>query len=176
MLFPPDFRRFDCEKCRTNAGAFPTYMIVCPNCGNKRCPQAIDHRNICTRSNEPNQDPQLKDIYKRKLLPVFNQKQSWEMTMNEMIFKPLLTMHTAYLHLGNLDKALKNIIENMQPDEEYEGIQLAVKAAYSNGHEVEYMYDEIVAVIHHHYFIKPIFCHVDIYKLFGLPTPEDMSE
>lgn len=30
-------------------------MIVCVDCGNKRCPKATDHREKCTRSNEPNQ-------------------------------------------------------------------------------------------------------------------------
>lgn len=30
-------------------------MIVCPDCGNKRCPHASDHRLECTRSNEPGQ-------------------------------------------------------------------------------------------------------------------------
>jgi len=30
-------------------------MIVCPNCGNKRCPRASDHNFICTESNEPGQ-------------------------------------------------------------------------------------------------------------------------
>ena len=32
-----------------------TRMIVCPTCGNKRCPHANDHRNACTGSNEPGQ-------------------------------------------------------------------------------------------------------------------------
>lgn len=32
-----------------------TRMIVCPECGNKRCPKSTDHRNPCTNSNEPNQ-------------------------------------------------------------------------------------------------------------------------
>jgi hypothetical protein len=27
-------------------------MIVCPNCGNKRCPQAGDHRHLCSGSND----------------------------------------------------------------------------------------------------------------------------
>lgn len=31
------------------------YMIVCPGCGNKRCPRASDHRYACTGSNEPGQ-------------------------------------------------------------------------------------------------------------------------
>ena len=31
-------------------------MILCKKCGNKRCPQASDHRLECTRSNEPGQD------------------------------------------------------------------------------------------------------------------------
>lgn len=51
-----DRKHYDCEQCRTDAGAFPFYMILCPDCGNKRCPQAINHRNKCTGSNEPNQE------------------------------------------------------------------------------------------------------------------------
>lgn len=31
-------------------------FVVCPECGNKRCPQANDHRNACTGSNEPGQE------------------------------------------------------------------------------------------------------------------------
>ncbi|WP_343516982.1 hypothetical protein QPT40_13235 [Citrobacter freundii] len=30
-------------------------FVVCPDCGNKRCPHANDHRNACTGSNEPGQ-------------------------------------------------------------------------------------------------------------------------
>jgi hypothetical protein len=30
-------------------------MILCPTCGNKRCPKANDHRNECSGSNEPGQ-------------------------------------------------------------------------------------------------------------------------
>lgn len=30
-------------------------MIVCELCGNKRCPHAAHHDNVCTRSNEPGQ-------------------------------------------------------------------------------------------------------------------------
>lgn len=30
-------------------------FIVCPSCGNKRCPKATHHDNGCTRSNEPGQ-------------------------------------------------------------------------------------------------------------------------
>lgn len=30
-------------------------MILCPICGNKRCPHATDHRHACTGSNEPGQ-------------------------------------------------------------------------------------------------------------------------
>ena len=32
-----------------------TRMILCPQCGNKRCPHASDHRIKCTNSNEPGQ-------------------------------------------------------------------------------------------------------------------------
>ena len=30
-------------------------MILCPECGNKRCPRANHHDNLCTNSNEPGQ-------------------------------------------------------------------------------------------------------------------------
>jgi hypothetical protein len=32
-----------------------TTFIVCPDCGNKRCPRATSHLNACTGSNEPGQ-------------------------------------------------------------------------------------------------------------------------
>ena len=31
-------------------------FVVCPECGNKRCPHANDHRNACTGSNEPGRE------------------------------------------------------------------------------------------------------------------------
>lgn len=33
----------------------PAQMIVCPDCGNKRCPKATLHTFRCTGSNEPGQ-------------------------------------------------------------------------------------------------------------------------
>jgi hypothetical protein len=32
-----------------------THMILCPECGKKRCPRANDHRNECTNSNATGQ-------------------------------------------------------------------------------------------------------------------------
>lgn len=43
-----------CETCRPQSLADMRF-IVCPDCGNKRCPKATDHRNACTNSNEPDQ-------------------------------------------------------------------------------------------------------------------------
>lgn len=44
-----------CRTCRpvTISGM---RFVVCPECGNKRCPHANDHRNACTGSNEPGQE------------------------------------------------------------------------------------------------------------------------
>lgn len=36
-----------------------TTMIVCPTCGNKRCPHAWHHDHECTGSNEPGQVPHI---------------------------------------------------------------------------------------------------------------------
>lgn len=42
-----------CHTCRPVAWDPPedNRMILCPRCGNKRCPKANDHRNDCTASN-----------------------------------------------------------------------------------------------------------------------------
>lgn len=44
--------------CRTCRPVTVTDMrfVVCPQCGNKRCPHANDHRNVCTGSNDPGQE------------------------------------------------------------------------------------------------------------------------
>jgi hypothetical protein len=34
-------------------------MVLCPTCGNKRCPKATDHRLECSGSNEPGQKESL---------------------------------------------------------------------------------------------------------------------
>jgi len=55
---------FDCKNCHAclkgvkGETGYPitmTRMIVCPDCGNKRCPKATDHRHFCTNSNDTNQ-------------------------------------------------------------------------------------------------------------------------
>lgn len=37
------------------AASLTRRMIVCPDCGNKRCPRATHHSQRCTASNEPGQ-------------------------------------------------------------------------------------------------------------------------
>lgn len=44
-----------CHTCRPVTMADMRF-VVCPECGNKRCPHANDHRNVCTGSNEPGQE------------------------------------------------------------------------------------------------------------------------
>ena len=51
-----EIKRFCCHACFKASGAmYMTQMIVCPNCGNKRCPKASDHDLECTGSNDPGQ-------------------------------------------------------------------------------------------------------------------------
>jgi len=48
----------DCNTWRKDASGLPynaTRMIVCPDCGNKRCPKATLHALACTNSNAPGQ-------------------------------------------------------------------------------------------------------------------------
>jgi hypothetical protein len=48
--------RYCCHSCfKTSGGVMLDRMIVCPDCGNKRCPKASNHALKCTNSNDPNQ-------------------------------------------------------------------------------------------------------------------------
>ena len=59
--------RICCESCRSKMDFAELMekggmtMIVCPNCGNKRCPKATDHRHKCTRSNAVGQTAEFED-------------------------------------------------------------------------------------------------------------------
>ena len=46
---------YDCHRCYKENDALVNKMILCSECGNKRCPRASDHRLDCTGSNEPGQ-------------------------------------------------------------------------------------------------------------------------
>lgn len=43
-----------CTTCRP-VTLLDSRMVLCPTCGNKRCPRANDHRHDCTGSNLPGQ-------------------------------------------------------------------------------------------------------------------------
>ena len=45
----------DCWACMRSRKEMRTHMILCPECGNKRCPKASDHKLACTGSNESGQ-------------------------------------------------------------------------------------------------------------------------
>lgn len=43
--------------CKKETGYYHLFrMVLCPKCGNKRCPKATDHMLECTGSNEPGQE------------------------------------------------------------------------------------------------------------------------
>lgn len=52
-LYTPAPGECICWKCL--AGKNYAGMVLCPTCGNKRCPKASDHELACTNSNEPGQ-------------------------------------------------------------------------------------------------------------------------
>lgn len=45
----------DCHACAEKRGHGSQTYVLCPTCGNKRCPKASNHENACTGSNEPGQ-------------------------------------------------------------------------------------------------------------------------
>jgi hypothetical protein len=52
-LYTPQPGECICWKCLN--GKNYAGMVLCPTCGNKRCPKASDHELECTNSNEPGQ-------------------------------------------------------------------------------------------------------------------------
>ena len=44
-----------CYRCLRERGGVRYRMILCPDCGNKRCPKASDHSLACTGSNNRGQ-------------------------------------------------------------------------------------------------------------------------
>jgi hypothetical protein len=50
---------YTCNKDVKTKSGWPvvmTQMILCPECGNKRCPHATDHNLECSKSNDPGQE------------------------------------------------------------------------------------------------------------------------
>lgn len=67
-------------------------MVLCPTCGNKRCPHASDHRLGCTGSNEPGQPGSIyvKPLTDKEFAEKFGKSRSeltsdewWAMLMGE---------------------------------------------------------------------------------------------
>lgn len=50
------FKCDEAERAKSDNPLSYMRMNLCPDCGNKRCPRATDHRNDCTGSNEPGQE------------------------------------------------------------------------------------------------------------------------
>lgn len=48
-----------CVPADADPWSFHAQMHLCPHCGNKRCPGAADHRNLCSGSNKPGQPGSL---------------------------------------------------------------------------------------------------------------------
>lgn len=56
-FFPESDKQHDCVQCYKDASELQRRMVLCPTCGNKRCPKALNHRYQCTRSNAVDQVP-----------------------------------------------------------------------------------------------------------------------
>ena len=65
-----------CHQCFHDSKAmFLNRMILCPTCGNKRCPKASDHSLACTGSNDPGQPGSVYGRPKPTVWVALNDKQ-----------------------------------------------------------------------------------------------------
>jgi len=64
--------KYCCHLCFNKSGQFfLDRMILCSECGNKRCPKATSHELHCTNSNEPNQAGSIYTISPQRPRVVF---------------------------------------------------------------------------------------------------------
>lgn len=66
-------------------------LIVCSTCGNKRCPQATDHRHACTGSNESGQDGSAYGKLKVGQ-PIRFRKRSWAERLLSWPWRPWIAL------------------------------------------------------------------------------------
>lgn len=48
-------RSCGCHACLSELGQSAEFYVLCPECGNKRCPKATNHVHACTGSNDSGQ-------------------------------------------------------------------------------------------------------------------------
>ena len=98
----------NCHACLINVKderGFPvsaTRMILCPVCGNKRCPKASNHRYDCTDSNDTNQ---IGSIYRTHPAQPLSDDEIDQIIVDEQI--PVRTGKTAKRFARAIEKALK---------------------------------------------------------------------
>jgi hypothetical protein len=102
----PVAKRYCCHSCfKASGGVMLDRMILCSECGNKRCPKASDHQLDCTGSNEAGQHgsvytaPQpvpVKTYHDGKPWPVApkpwvaltkDDVESWDLPVNPTVFE-----------------------------------------------------------------------------------------
>jgi hypothetical protein len=102
-----------CHKCnegrKVNGLPFSmTRMILCPDCGNKRCPKASNHTFQCTNSNEPNQAGSVYAHPQPKREPLTD-----EQILSFVNAAPALdTAEAEWLHVARAIEAAHGIKEN----------------------------------------------------------------
>lgn len=57
-------KRCQCYTCLDKNGEDINHYVLCPDCGNKRCPKATFHEHACTKSNEPGQPGSRYTVFK----------------------------------------------------------------------------------------------------------------
>lgn len=157
-----------CETCDLAQGnpLGRTRMSLCPECGDKRCPRAKHHDNVCAQHQEPpQQERQIAEALRRRGLTLVKTANGYDVLElgqttaqaagSQQERKPMTKEIEYQERISRLEVALKKSLEDRHPMTETQRRALIDRAGdLTDGLNQDDFADEIVKAVERHHGIK----------------------